>query len=183
MPVECHSLEIRVSPSLSNAVHLSLLAALELSVSKQVLFVDAANAFNPYVVLKLSENRLIAQQCLQNILVSRPFTIHQLQRLLEEELLPASDRRRQAPVILLGLTQLFLDETVDEQERFRVLGVVCRQLHRLSTEQNLSCRIFLADNPFSRQLWGWLNGSDSSVVSHRDPGRIRGIEQVQESLG
>ena len=63
------NLKITADTSFKNALYTALQKALKSSVEKKVLFIDCANAFDPYVILKLSKNRLDAKRALENILI------------------------------------------------------------------------------------------------------------------
>src|SRR5437016_1335602 len=60
-------------------------------VSGRIVWVDAANAFNAYIV-SLSARRVYKDpaETLRSFLVARPFTAYQLETMISEKLLPAS---------------------------------------------------------------------------------------------
>jgi len=88
-----------------------------------VLVVDAANRFDPYLLVREARTRgLDPTEALARTRVARAFTSHQLVRLLKEEL-----ARELAPgglALLLGPVSLFYDEQVPLKERRRL----CREM-------------------------------------------------------
>lgn len=85
----------------------------------RVLVVDAANAFDPYRLVREGRRRgLRPGEILRRVRVARAFTSHQLVRLLTEEL--AAQVQPSDLLLLLGPVTLFYDEQVPEPERRRL---------------------------------------------------------------
>ena len=85
----------------------------------RVLVVDAANAFDPYRLVREARGRGIARSAaLSRVRVARAFTSHQLVRLLKEELPGELDSR--SLVLVLGPVRLFYDEQIPLAERRRL---------------------------------------------------------------
>jgi hypothetical protein len=61
---------------------------LELSVSLQgiskVLFIDAGNCFNPFFIHRNFRDKINTKEALENIFISRPFTIYQLKEAISQ---------------------------------------------------------------------------------------------------
>ena len=82
---------------------------------KPVTLIDAAQAFNPYLIARISRYRdMDPRMLLERIRLSRAFTCHQLVTLLCETL-PRAGRRD--PLFILGPCALFYDEQVSLSER------------------------------------------------------------------
>jgi len=88
-----------------------------------VILVDGANRFNPYVVSSFSRNALIPpEKLLRRIRIARAFTCYQMATLMGERLISllgeegAADRLQRPWVILLGPLTTFFDEDVPERE-------------------------------------------------------------------
>lgn len=85
----------------------------------RVLVVDAANAFDPYRLVREARGRGIARAAvLSRVRVARAFTSHQLVRLLKEEL--PGELEPLSLVLVLGPVSLFYDEQIPLAERHRL---------------------------------------------------------------
>ena len=85
----------------------------------RVLVVDAANAFDPYQLVREARGRGISRAAaLSRVRVARAFTSHQLVRLLKEEL--AGELEPLSLVLVLGPVSLFYDEQIPLAERRRL---------------------------------------------------------------
>jgi hypothetical protein len=84
-----------------------------------VLVVDAANAFDPYGLVREARGRGMSRtEALSRVRVARAFTSHQLVRLLKEEL--SHELEPLSLVLLLGPASLFYDEQIPLAERRRL---------------------------------------------------------------
>lgn len=85
----------------------------------RVLVVDAANAFDPYRLVREARNRGLSRAAaLSGVRVARAFTSHQLVRLLKEEL--PGELESLSLVLVLGPVSLFYDEQIPLAERRRL---------------------------------------------------------------
>jgi hypothetical protein len=85
----------------------------------RVLVVDAANAFDPYRLVREARSRGISRAAaLSRVRVARAFTSHQLVRLLKEEL--AGELSPPSLICMLGPVSLFYDEQIPLAERRRL---------------------------------------------------------------
>jgi len=117
---------------------------------RTVLYIDAANAFDPYLISRLArQERRNPQELLQRILISRPFTCYQLQTLLQDRMEAAIERMGAGLVILSGMVDLLLDETVPEWEARRMMGKILKSIGRVREEEGIP---FLA----TQRIWGGL---------------------------
>lgn len=147
----------RIYPSLTKAVQAGLdLVATSPDLSS-VLWVDGANRFDPYVILKLTQNPTVTKKILQRVFISRPFTIHQLHRLIETDLVEASHRQNARTVLLVAPSAMFLDENVDEEERKHVWKKIVNHIGRLH-DQGLQPLVLDYENPFTQLAGEWLDG-------------------------
>jgi hypothetical protein len=84
-----------------------------------VLVVDAANAFDPYRLVREARGRgIFRAAALSGVRVARAFTSHQLVRLLKEEL--PGELEPLSLVLVLGPVSLFYDEQIPLAERRRL---------------------------------------------------------------
>jgi hypothetical protein len=98
-----------------------------------VLYVDGANAFDPYILSRLA--RQVGQPpkaAMQRLHLSRAFTCHQLETLIAERLPPAITYFRPALVVISGWSHLFHDENVPAREAFRLLQNTVRRIRSLT---------------------------------------------------
>ncbi len=102
----------------------------------QVLVVDAANRFDPYLLVREARRRgLHPRQALDRVQVARAFTSHQLVRLLQEEL--AASLPPGSLVVVLGPVSLFYDEQVPLAERHRLFREVVDTLAAIKVRSPL----------------------------------------------
>jgi hypothetical protein len=104
--------------------------------SAPVWVVDAANRFDPYLLVREAAGcHLSPRQALSRVRVARAFTSHQLVRLLQETF-PAS-LEQGSLVLLLGPVSLFYDEQVPLPERRRLFQDLVGLLARIKTQSAL----------------------------------------------
>ena len=121
-----------------------------------VLFLDAANCFNPYRLVAFAEQcRRPPAELLTRVRVSRAFTCFQLAELIERT--PAAAQRYRARhVVLTGMPDIFDDEELAPAE---VKSVFTRALGTLGRwpREGLTALAF-SDEPARRSpLRAWLN--------------------------
>jgi hypothetical protein len=87
-----------------------------------VIVLDGANRFNPYIVSSFARKALLSpEEILKKIRIARAFTCYQMATLMSEKLVSFLRAIRESPlqktrVILLGPITTFLDEDVPERE-------------------------------------------------------------------
>jgi hypothetical protein len=98
-----------------------------------VLYLDGANAFDPYILSRLAKAAgQDPKAAMQRLRLSRAFTCHQLETLIAERLPAAIAQYRPGLVVLSGWSHLFHDENVPAPEAFRVLQNTARQIRSLA---------------------------------------------------
>jgi hypothetical protein len=98
-----------------------------------VVYLDGANAFDPFVVSRVARTSGVRpQQLLAAIHVARAFTCHQMERLVSECLAFALDRYQSRVAILSGPLESFYDEAVPAEEVMRLLQRMIASLRKLS---------------------------------------------------
>jgi len=125
------TLALQIPRALTSEV-LGALAPLLVAAHDRVLYcADAANRFDPYVFATQARQAALPPDVLDRVFVSRAFTIHQLQAVVAD-LLPAALEQRPLPMVaLLGLDELFREETLPVAERRTVLGRIAAGLRQL----------------------------------------------------
>ncbi len=99
---------------------------------RELYCVDGANVFDPYAFSQAARVRgLSGERILDRVFVTRTFTIHQLQAVVEEMLPPRGGEASGPVVAMLGLDHLFREETLRAAERGRVLAAVMARLRGL----------------------------------------------------
>jgi len=105
---------------------------------RTVLYIDAANAFDPYLVSRLARQKgRNPQELLQRILISRPFTCYQLQTLLQDRMEAAVEEVGAGLAILSGMFDLLLDETVPDWEAGRIMEKILNSIGRVREEKGI----------------------------------------------
>jgi hypothetical protein len=100
---------------------------------RTVLYVDGANAFDPYLLSRLArEAGQPPRAAMQRLRLSRAFTCHQLETLLAERLPVAIAHFHPGLVVISGWSHLFHDENVPAREAFRLLQTSARRVRALA---------------------------------------------------
>ncbi len=100
---------------------------------RTVLYVDGANAFDPYILSTLARDAgQPPKAVMQRLRLTRAFTCHQLETLLVERLPSAIAHFRPSLVMISGWSHLFHDENVPAREAFRLLQNTTRRVRSLA---------------------------------------------------
>ena len=118
-----------------------------------VVVLDGANQFDPYVVSSFAKKAMIPpKNLLKRIRIARAFTCYQMATLVEEKLI-ALLRREEAIsqahkpwVILLGPITTFLDEDVPERESRLLFERMLRKIEEMAME-GVSFYLFQPNSP------------------------------------
>jgi hypothetical protein len=98
-----------------------------------VVYLDGANAFDPFLISRVARTHGARPQTLLTAIhVARAFTCHQMERLVSDCLAFALDRYRARVAILSGPLESFYDEAVPDEEAARLLQRMIPALHKLS---------------------------------------------------
>ncbi|MBD3339548.1 MAG: hypothetical protein GF353_10590, partial [Candidatus Lokiarchaeota archaeon] len=91
----------------------------------KIVLVDCNNRFNPYAISKMAvSNGLSPTETLENVLISRSFTWHQLVETLQNRLNPLVDRSCVDAVLVSGITKFFEYEQSYFQELLQAISGV-----------------------------------------------------------
>ena len=106
----------------------SLLAA-----GQQVVFIDSANAFNPFLIAEVATqlNR-VPEELLGRIHISRTFTVHQLEALITERLSEAMKTYAARVLVASGFLDNLYDEDVKLGEAWRIFRKATAHLRALA---------------------------------------------------
>jgi hypothetical protein len=100
---------------------------------RTVLYVDGANAFDPYILSALAKDAgQPPKAVMQRLYLTRAFTCHQLETLIVERLPSAIAHFRPGLVVISGWSHLFHDENVPTREAFRLLQNTTRRIRSLA---------------------------------------------------
>ena len=120
-----------------------------------VLVVDAANRFDPYLLVREARRRGLAPaDALLRVRVARAFTCHQLVRLLKEGL--PSPLTAGNLMLLLGPVSLFYDEQVPLRERRRLFHDLVRLLAAIKIQNPLLLMQPLLPRDAANRHFGYL---------------------------
>lgn len=99
----------------------------------RVLYLDGANAFDPYIPARMArEAGLDPRAVLERLFVSRAFTCHQFETMVADRLEGSLRRYRPGLVVISGWGHLFHDENVPPKEAMRLLESTARAVRRLA---------------------------------------------------
>lgn len=138
-----------------------------------IIVLDGANRFDPYVVSSFAKKALIPpESLLKRIRIARAFTCYQMTTLVEEKLIAllrqeeAISQMHRPRVILLGPLSTFLDEDVPEKEAGPLFERSLRKMEALAIEEipfflfqasvpSDSKRAYLTRRLFQFSNWVW----------------------------
>jgi hypothetical protein len=121
-----------------------------------VVVLDGANRFDPYVVSSFAKKASIPpESLLKKIRIARAFTCYQMATLVEEKLIAllrqeeAISQTHKPWVILLGPITTFLDEDVPERETRPLFERMLRKMEEMAME-GVSFYLFQPNPPFPK---------------------------------
>jgi hypothetical protein len=147
-----------------------------------VLVVDAANAFDPYRLVREARGRGISRAlALSRVRVARAFTSHQLVRLLKEEL--PGELESLSLLLVLGPVSLFYDEQIPLAERRRLF----RDMVDTLTAYKARAPLLLLQPPLprgapNRRFGRLLAPLLDYLVRVREDGKEKGKQRAIQSL-
>jgi len=100
---------------------------------EHVVFIDSANAFNPFLIAEVAtgwDRR--PEELLDRIHVSRTFTVHQLEALITERLSDALKTYASRVLVASGFLDNLYDEDVELREAWRVFRKATAHLRALA---------------------------------------------------
>ena len=112
----------------------SLRAIASLLASDQhVVFIDSANAFNPFLIAEVAArlNRP-PEELLDRIHISRTFTVHQLEALITERIAEALKTYASRILVASGFLDNLYDEDVERREAWRIFRKATAHLRALA---------------------------------------------------
>jgi hypothetical protein len=121
-----------------------------------VVVLDGANRFDPYVVSSFAKKASIPpESLLKRIRIARAFTCYQMATLVEEKLIAllrqeeAINQTHKPWVILLGPITTFLDEDVPERETRPLFERMLRKMEEMAMDR-VSFFLFQPNPPFTK---------------------------------
>ena len=121
-----------------------------------VVVLDGANRFDPYVVSSFAKKASIPpESLLKRIRIARAFTCYQMTTLVEEKLIAllkqeeAISQTHKPWVILLGPITTFLDEDVPERETRPLFERMLRKMEEMAMDR-VSFFLFQPNPPFTK---------------------------------
>lgn len=130
-------------PGVPEASVISLyLAVREVVRGRRVLYLDAANSFNPYRLTRVLHRRRLDRSLLGRVRISRAFTAYQLEALVRERLGPVARMHDADTVLLSDVGALLYDEDLPLGEAKRVAASIVRGLRRLDGPD---CRVVMGE--------------------------------------
>jgi hypothetical protein len=104
-----------------------------LASGQHVVFIDSANAFNPFLIAEVATRlNKPPEELLDRIHISRTFTVHQLEALITERLSDALTTYASRVLVASGLLDNLYDEDVELREAWRVFRKATAHLRALA---------------------------------------------------
>ena len=109
-----------------------------LASGQHVVFIDSANAFNPFLIAEVAArlNRP-PEELLDRIHISRTFTVHQLEALITERISEAMKTYASRVLVASGFLDNLYDEDVELREAWRVFRKAMAHLRALADAGSL----------------------------------------------
>ncbi len=153
-----------------------------------VVVLDGANRFDPYVVSSFAKKASISpESLLKRIRIARAFTCYQMATLVEEKLIALLRQEeviRQAHkprVILLGPITTFLDEDVQERETRPLIERMLKKIEEMAVDK--VSFFFFQPDPSSMKVGTSRNhGRSGGFVNSRKVFLERGLFQISDRV-
>lgn len=141
-----------------SVLSLGLYAAADRALAGEpVVYLDGANAFDPFLVSRVARvHGVRPQKLLTAIHVARAFTCHQMERLVSDCLASALARYQARVAILSGPLDSFYDEAVPAEEAARLLRRMIPALHRLAEKGTRVLCLCPSVSPQQQSRYGLL---------------------------
>jgi hypothetical protein len=137
--------------------------------SPSVIFIDAGNCSDIYQCVNFARQYgLDIQKVMDSIMVSRPFTIHQLAGLLLYELESAAIHRFGAKLVVVSdMLKMFSQEASDPQldhdEAQWLLKEIAMSLQRISAQVLVAISLSSSSNNRPSKYWSLLPHCDNQI--------------------
>ena len=144
--------------------------------SPYVIFIDAGNCSDIYKCVSfIRQYGLDQQKTLDRIFVSRPFTIHQLARLIIYEVALVLQRTDARLVVISDLLRMFVqDPQIDPDEARWLVKEIARSLRRLSSQVLVVVSLHECPPPQFRSLLLSLFDSQINIATiTKEPSRLQ----------
>jgi Rad51 len=104
----------------------------------ETIYIDGGMCANPYWIARYARILELDQQdVLENVVVSRAFTVYQLSTLIQEMLEPMIQKRSPRTLIIGMLPALYLDPEISPREAQVLLSQDLQKIQALTTRYNL----------------------------------------------
>jgi Rad51 len=144
--------------------------------SPYVIFIDAGNCSDIYKCVSfIRQYGLDQQKTLDRIIVSRPFTIHQLARLIIYEVALVLQRTDARLVVISDLLRMFVqDPQIDPDEACWLVKEIARSLRKLSSQILVVVSLHECPPPQFRSLLLSLFDSQIHIATiTKEPSRLQ----------
>lgn len=104
-----------------------------LASGQHVVFIDSANAFNPFLIAEVATRlNKPPEELLDRIHTSRTFTVHQLEALITERIAEALKTSASRVLVASGFLDNLYDQDVERREAFRIFRKAVAHLRALA---------------------------------------------------
>jgi hypothetical protein len=150
----------------------------------ETIYVDGGMCANPYQIARYARMaELNQQEVLQNVVMSRAFTVYQLSTILQELLEPMILKRSPRTLLIGMLPALYLDPEIPAQEARAVLSSDLQKIQDLTSRYQLitvCTNLDLMPLSPSRGLGKRLYGSVSEIVRIKQFEQCTSLELVKQ---
>jgi len=153
-----------------------------------VVVLDGANRFDPYVVSSFAKKASIPpESLLKRIRIARAFTCYQMATLVEEKLIAllrkeeTINRTHKPRVILLGPITTFLDEDVPERETRPLFERMLKKIEEIAMDR-VSFFLFQPNPPFTKVDMTQNRGRPGGFVNSKKAFLERRLFQISTAV-
>jgi len=116
--------------------------------AQKVVLIDAGNCFHPYLFRRHGLTKGELYGALENILISRPFTIHQLRSVTDSGLKTVLAESASTSLLIPMLTSMFYDEDLRDDEALAVFRAILSNVVSVTKERSLATVVTAEPNAF-----------------------------------
>ena len=130
----------------------------------KIVAIDAGNSSDVYQVVNFARQYVLdIKRVLQNVSVSRAFTIYQLAHLVNNEL-PliieqlSADKKRNYVIVIYGLLQMFMsDPHIDKRDAKKLVKEISGTINKISEDRFVAVSFNHGDNAYEKSLFPFFD--------------------------
>ena len=135
------------------------------------IFIDAANSFDPYLIVQRNnshKSEKSAKEFIESIIVSRAFTCYQLRKLVTSKIanMMAEEENQIKSIFVSGVSSLFSEQDNTIAEIARIEFLIAQSLQRIATDKKNGVLFVVASSNTSSM--SFIMKSDTAIKIFND---------------